>query len=227
MMCYMFSSVPRVLMLLAGALIGAIAARRKLDADGAPWRPELEDLEQKLSSHQRLYDAALLDLRAQPGHVEIAALEARLGLVAQTAAGRLDNCDQQIAGLREHLTDLRSEAVRREDLAAAEQRVSQRMESQANHVSELDRKLANQQQSLESTRRIVVALDELLTNRLGDVDKRLQAQGRSIDALNTSVTQTDDLLERVLDSIQSLPHAAAEESEQAVPVSSSAASRRR
>jgi chromosome segregation ATPase len=225
-MCYMFSSVPRVLMLLAGALIGAIAARKRLNANGAPWRPDLEDLEQKLSSHQRLYEAALLDLRAQPGHVDIAALEARLGLVAQTAAGRLDNCDQQIAGLREHLVDLRSEAVRREELAAAEQRVSQRIEAHANHASELDRKLANQQQSLESTRRIVVALDELLTNRLADVDKRLQAQGRSIDALNTSVTQTDDLLERVLDSIQSLPQAAAEESE-AVPVSSAAAPRRR
>ena len=77
-----------------------------------------------------------------------------------------------------------------------------------------------QEQSLESTRRIVVALDELITGKVADLDKRLQAQGHSIDALNTTVAQTDDPLERVLDSIQALLHAA----DEAVPVAVAAGS---
>lgn len=66
----------------------------------------------------------------------------------------------------------------------------------------------------------MVALDELTTGKVADLDKRLQAQSRSIDALNTTVAQTDDLLERVVDSIQSLPHAA----EEAEPVAVAAGS---
>lgn len=88
-----------------------------------------------------------------------------------------------------------------------ERRLANQEALHAERLNQLEAKVVEQEKRLNdvpSTSQIVAAMETLLSKTMTSLDARLSAQAHSIDVLKTTVSQTDELLERVLESIDRL-----------------------
>ena len=102
-------SVSRILTLLAGAVIGAVAFRRKDDPNAAPWRSELEELQKKFTVHVDSHDVQMTELRGQLANLASARPDEQIDELRQRieAVGgmipRVDSLAVHLAGLQERI----------------------------------------------------------------------------------------------------------------------------
>jgi chromosome segregation ATPase len=90
------------------------------------------------------------------------------------------------------------------DLAARLAAVESKAESTRGKVDDLQQNVSAQDQKLEATNQVMLAIEQLLTTKMAGLDQRIEAQGRTLDAINSSIAQSDELLQRVLDRVQNL-----------------------
>jgi chromosome segregation ATPase len=228
----------RIVTLLAGAIISAVVLRWKDDSktNDAPWRPELEDLHQKLMVHLDSRDAELAT-RISEFQPRIEALAAELKILPD---GRIDELATRIAQLQPKIEALAAGLMKPDPrmdslaarLAAVESRpvhteaprtdprveaiavrltaVESRATTTEGKIGELEQKLVAQDQRLQATNKVVVAIEQMMTAKMNEFDQRLESQGRSLQVMNSSIAQSDELLERVLDLVQNLSPATPE-----------------
>lgn len=224
--------ISRILSLLAGALIGAVILQKKEDAPaGSPWRTELEELQKRFTQHlsaqdsrmeglRQQFEVMVADLAAKPdGSVtdltaQLAELqpkiEAMARQLAQTPDNRLDELAARIGQLQPKIEAVAAELAPKFD---------RRINELAAQVDGLRQTVGAQEQKLQATNRIVIAIEEMLSSKMAEFEKRLEAQGRTLEAMNSSIAQSDELLERMLDLVRTATVSAGEPREPVATVS--------
>ena len=215
--------ISRILTLLAGALIGAVIVQKKEDAPaGTPWRTDLEDFEKKFTEHlsardsrieglRQQFEAIVSDLAAKPDGA-VADLTARLAelqpkieamarQLAQKPDARIDELAERIGRLQPKIEAVAAELAPKFD---------RRINDLAAQVEGLRQTVTAQDQKVQATNQVVIAIERMLNTKMAEFDKRLEAQGRTLQAMNSSIAQSDELLERVLDLVQTAPPSAGE-----------------
>jgi septal ring factor EnvC (AmiA/AmiB activator) len=207
------------------------------DANTAPWRPEIEELHKKLMLHLDERDAGLAariaefqpriealaaELKVEPD-TRLDELAVRIGQLQpkiEALAAGLAKPDPRIESLATRLAAVESRPVavetahkpdpRVEAIAVRLTAVESRATATEDKLGELAQKVVQQDQRMQATNKVVVAIEQLLTSKIGEFDQRIEAQGRSLQAMNSSIAQSDELLERVLDLVQNLAPAVME-----------------
>jgi chromosome segregation ATPase len=186
----------------------------ELAARLAEFQPKMEALAVELAVRPdgRIDDLAAQLTRLQP-KIEALALE-----LAPKPDPRVDDLAAQMARLQPRIEALAAASApkpdpRVDDLTVRLAAVESKAHTTADKVEALKERVNTQDQTLQATNQVVVAIEQLLNSKIADFDQRIEAQGRSLQAMNSSIAQSDELLERVLDLVQNLSPVPAESRE--------------
>jgi chromosome segregation ATPase len=211
--------ISRIVSLFAGALLSAVILRKK---DTGPSRSDLEEVQKKFTEDLAQHDSRLQGLRQELETMATSATVSPDAAVLDLTA-RLAELQPKIEAMARQLAqkpdaDMGELAARISQLqpkieaVAAElaPKFDRRINELAVQVDTLRQIVSGQDQKLQATNKVVVAIEQLLTSKMAEFDQRLEMQGRTLQAMNSSIAQSDGLLERVLDLVQAAPQSAGE-----------------
>jgi hypothetical protein len=195
---------PRIEAITAGLNIAPDGRIDDLAASIAQLQPKIEALAAGLAKP---------DPRTDSLAARLSAVESRpVPEAAPQLDPRVDGLDARLAAMEARPA---AEAAPKPDprveaIAVRLTAVESRAAATDGKVAELEQKVGTQDQRLQATNKVVVAIEQLLTAKIAEFDQRVESQARSLQAMNSSIAQSDEMLERVLDLVQNLSPAAPE-----------------